>query len=221
MIAKELINYMIPPLKPSDNVSKAQRWMDEMRLSELPVVKDGEFLGFINEQLLFDDSVPSSEVGDYPLVGKECFAIEANHYFEILKVSNEQGFKMVAILDDVNQYQGVVSTQDIVEAFARNASVAVPGAILGIRLKINDYSLSEISRIVENNNAKILSSYIGPHALDPEDLMLTLKLNQEEVTYIKVSLEQNGFVVESLFSSKESNNLELERIDSLMNYLKI
>ncbi len=221
MIAKELINYMITPLKPEDDVAKAQQWMDELRVSELPVVSDNKFLGFINEQLLFDDALPYSQIGDYPLVGAKCFVMEANHYFEVLRVSNEQDFKTIAILDDQNDFRGVISTQDIVGAFARNSSVTTPGAILGLRLKINDYSLSEISRIVEINQAKILSSYIGPHATEPEDLLLTIKLNTEDVTYIKVSLEQNGFVVEEMFSSRDTTNQELERIDILMKYLKI
>jgi len=216
-----LINYMIPPLKPSDDVSKAQQWMDELRLSELPVVESGKFLGFIDEEMLFNDALQYPKIGEYPLVGAECFVLGANHYYEVLKVSKEQGFKIVAVLDEQNQFQGVISTQDIVEIFAANSSVTTPGAILGLKLKSSDYSLSEISRTIESNQAKILSSYLSPHSAGSGDLLLTLKLNTVEVTHIKVSLEQNGFSVEDSFNTKDTSTVEKERIEILMKYLKI
>ncbi|MFT4833291.1 MAG: acetoin utilization protein AcuB [Marinoscillum sp.] len=221
MIAKELINYMIPPLKPKDSVARAQQWMDELRLSELPVVEEGKFLGLIDEELLFNDALKYPYVGDYPLVGNQCVVRSGVHYYEVLKISNEFGFKLVAVLDELDQFVGVISTMDLVEAFAKNASVTSPGAILALRLKLKDYSLSEICRIIESNQVKVLSSYLSPHSLDPSELLLTLKLNTEEVTHIKMSLENNGFFIEDTYNEQNSSNLEKERLDILLKYLKI
>lgn len=221
MIAKDLINYMIPPLKPKDSVVMAQQWMDELRLSELPVVEDGKFLGLIDEELLFNDALKYPHVGDYPLVGNQCFVRTGVHYYEALKTSNEFGFRLVAVLDDLDQFIGVISAMDIVDTFAKNASVTSPGAILALRLKLKDYSLSEISRIIESNQAKVLSSYLCPHSIDPSELLLTLKLNTEEVTHIKMSLENNGFFIEDSFNEQNTNNQEKERLDILLKYLKI
>lgn len=43
MIAEELINQMIPPLKVSDSAEKAKKWMEEFRLTQLPVVENNNF----------------------------------------------------------------------------------------------------------------------------------------------------------------------------------
>ncbi|REE01679.1 CBS domain-containing protein [Marinoscillum furvescens] len=221
MIAKDLINYMIPPLKPQDKVSKAKQWMDELRLSELPVVDNGVFVGLIDEELLLNDELKYPNIGDYPLLGQKCTVGAGNHYYDVLKTSNIEGFRIVAVIDELNQYLGVVSIEDVVEAFAKNSSVSTPGAILGLRLKFNDYSLTEISRIIESNEVKILSSYLSPHSEDPNDLHLTLKLNKEDISHIISQLEEAGFTVESAHNTASSSFDEKERIDILMKYLKI
>lgn len=221
MIAKDLINYMIPPLKPQDEISKARQWMEELRLSELPVTENGRFLGIIDEEMLFNDELRYDLVGDYPLLGQQCKVQSHVHYYDVLKTSGKEGFRLVAVIDELQQYIGVISIEDVVEAFAKNSSVTTPGAIIGLRMKFHDYTLSEISRIIESNEAKILSSYLSPHAEEPTDLQLTLKINKEDVSHIIASLEQSGFYVENSFNTANSSFDEKERIDSLMKYLKI
>jgi len=221
MIAKDIINYMIPPLKRSDKVTKAREWMSELRLTELPVISTGEFLGFIDEEMLLQDDVFWEEIGEFPLLGQQCFVNEHMHYYDILKVSNAEGYKVIAVIDNNGKYLGAISVQDIVSVFAKSSSVNLPGAILGIRLSINDYSLSEISHIVESNDAKILSSFLSPEVSDPTNFFLTLKINVEEVKHIVASLQNRGFIVETSFNTNEDDQDDLDRLDMLMKYIKL
>ncbi len=221
MIAKDLINYMVPPLKPSDKVSKAKLWMDELRLGELPVVDGNSFIGFLDEEMLLNDELKYDTVIEYPLVGKDCVVYEDQHYYEVLKTSNMEGFRLVAVVDSLNQYMGVITTEDVVEIFAKSSSVSTPGAILILKLKIQDYSLSEISRIVESNEAKILSSYLAPNDEDPAKVSLTLKINKENVSQIVSTLENNGYSVENAFNTTAATLDDKERIDILMRYIKL
>jgi predicted transcriptional regulator len=52
MIAEDLINHMIPPLKGTDDAHKAIVWMEEFRCHQLPVVENGNLLGFISEEII-------------------------------------------------------------------------------------------------------------------------------------------------------------------------
>ncbi len=221
MIAKDLINYMVPPLKLTDKVSKAKLWMNELRLSELPVVDDNKFLGMLDEEMLLNDELKYNTVGEYLLVGQACVVTEDQHYYELLKISNIEGLRLVAVIDHLGQYLGVVTTEDVVEIFAKSSSVSTPGAILILKLKIQDYSLSEISRIIESNEAKILSSYLSPNDLDPAMVSLTLKINKEEVSQIVSTLENSGYAVQSAFNTAAATLDDKERIDILMRYIKI
>jgi acetoin utilization protein AcuB len=38
MLAEDLLNQMIPPLKVSDTVGKAAKWLEEFHVSQLPVL---------------------------------------------------------------------------------------------------------------------------------------------------------------------------------------
>jgi|AntAceMinimDraft_13_1070369.scaffolds.fasta_scaffold00120_27 predicted transcriptional regulator len=221
MIAKDIINYMIPPLKPSDKAKKAREWMSELRVTELPVIADGQFLGFIDEEMLLEDGITWENVGDFPLLGQQCFIDERMHYYDVLKVANAEGYKVIAVLDSENKYIGAISIQDIVEVFAKSSSVNLPGAILGIALTISDYSLAEISYIVESNDAKILSSFLSPESNNPSNYFLTLKVNVEDVTHIVASLQNRGFNVETSFNTADDQQSDLDRIDMLMKYIKI
>lgn len=220
MIAKDLINFMIPPLKPTDDLVKAKQWMDEFRLSELPVVDEGKFLGMIDEEMLFNEAYKFPTVGEYPLPGIECLVKSNSHFYDVMKMSNVHGYRLVAVLNDEGIYEGVISIQDVVEAFAKNAAVSTDGAILTLRLTINDYSLSEISRLIEANEAKVLSSYLSPASEDPSALELTLKIDKSEASQIVASLERNGYHVDSTFNVTNAGYDERERLDSLLNYLK-
>ena len=48
MIAKDLITDEIPPLNHTDTGDIALRWMDEFKVSHLPVLKNGNFVGVIS-----------------------------------------------------------------------------------------------------------------------------------------------------------------------------
>jgi acetoin utilization protein AcuB len=160
-------------------------------------------------------------VGDYPLLGQNCHVTAFNHYYDVMKVLSNEGLRLVAVLDDLDQYIGVISTEDLVEAFAKSSSVLNPGAILTLKLNAIDYSLSEISRLIESNDAKILSSYISEDQNDASKLLLTLKINKEDVNRIIASLGNYGFQIESSFSSAKSSFDQQERLDIFMKYLKI
>ncbi|HRG09696.1 MAG TPA: cbs domain containing protein, partial [Cyclobacteriaceae bacterium] len=61
-------------------------------------------------------------------------------------------------LNEEQKYAGVITVQDIMISFAQTASVQMQGGIIVLSMDLIDYSLAEISRYVEENNAKIISS---------------------------------------------------------------
>lgn len=221
MIAKELINYMIPPLKPTDEVAKAISWMEELRVSELPVVDQGKFLGILNEDLILENNSDEDLVQNLVLTGNNSCVKEQSHYYEILKLSYDESVSLVAVIDSDDNYQGVVSIRDVVEAFAQTSSVASPGAIFVLSMSANDYSLAEISRLIESNDAKILSSHTAIDTDEPSLLRLTLKINNEEASRVLATLERFGYKVDTLFSNQMTEDNDKDRYDILMKYLQI
>jgi acetoin utilization protein AcuB len=219
MLAKDLINFMIPPLKPTDELSKAREWMEELRVTELPVADHGTFLGIVSEDQILDASEDLAVISDLAPLSAEAFVSFDQHYFEMLKKAYTLGVRMIAVLDDNLQYTGVVSVEDVVEAFASSSSVQNPGAILVLSMEMRDYSLSEISKIIENNEASILSSQMLPHPDEAGKIQVTIKTNKEDITHIANNLDARGYHVSGSFSNKDDKEEDQERFDSLMRFL--
>jgi CBS domain containing-hemolysin-like protein len=211
---------MIPPLKVTDEVTKARLWMDELKLSELPVTDQGSFLGLLSEENIFENQ-ELNIVGDFKLEATTCFIQEDQHYYDVLKKAYSNGVRLIAVVNVEGTYIGVVSIEDVVEAFANSSSVNTPGAILVLSMEYRDYSLSEISRIIEMDDAKILSSHLLSDTKEYGKVRVTLKINKEDITHIIAILEANGYRVAEYFSENSEGNQTQERYDILMNYLKI
>ena len=221
MVARELINHMIPPLKKGDPARKANAWMEELRINQLPVIENGVYCGLISEEVILEDNDNTKEVGEYQLQGKSCVVNENQHFYDVLKIVSDHGVQLVAVLDDSETFLGVISIKDTVRAFAQSAAVQSPGGIIILSLKQIDYSLSEISRLVESNGAKILSSIVNNDMFDANLIKLTLKINKTDLSAIIATFERFDYKIIAKFEDGEMESSDKERLDILFKYLDI
>ena len=221
MVARELINHMIPPLKKGDPARKANAWMEELRINQLPVIENGVYCGLISEEVILEDNDNTKEVGEYQLQGKSCVVNENQHFYDVLKIVSDHGVQLVAVLDDSETFLGVISIKDTVTAFAQSAAVQSPGGIIILSLKQIDYSLSEISRLVESNGAKILSSIVNNDMFDANLIKLTLKINKTDLSAIIATFERFDYKIIAKFEDSEMESSDKERLDILFKYLDI
>jgi len=221
MIALELINHMIPPLKPTDNGHKAMVWMEELRTNQLPVVERGVFRGFITDEVILEENDNTKSVVDYELEGTQCFVTTDQHFYDVIKAATDHDLQMVAVLNATGQFEGVIGLENTINAFAESTAVQEPGGILVMLMNQRDYSLAEISRLVEGENARILSAAVNTDPKDMSLLRVTLKLNQTEISHITASLERFGYKIIGRFQEEQIKSNDQERYDLLMRYLNI
>lgn len=221
MLAEDLINHMIPPLKGSDDAHKAIVWMEEFRCNYMPVVDEGKLLGFLSEDIILESNEIEKQVKDFNLAGITCYVHLDTHFYDILKVAADNKLQMVAVLNDDQSYCGVITVQDTLTSFAQTAAVQLPGGILVLSMNHIDYSLAEISRLIEENHAKILSSIVKEDPLDAAKLRLTLKINQLDLSRIVATLERFGYKVIGRYHETKPLGDEKDRIDMLLRYLDI
>jgi CBS domain-containing protein len=212
---------MIPPLKATDDAHKAIVWMEEFRCLHLPVVDNGKLLGFISEEIILEANDIDKPVKDFELTGLNCYVHLSAHFYDILKVAADQKLQLVAVLNDEDVYTGVITVQDTLTSFAQTAAVQMAGGILVLSMNHNDYSLSEVSRLVEENRARVLSSIVKEDPLDPGKIRLTLKLNELDLSRIVATLERFGYKVIGRYQETKQLSSEKDRIDMLLRYLDI
>jgi acetoin utilization protein AcuB len=221
MIADDLINHMIPPLKGTDDAHKAIVWMEEFRCTFLPVVETGQLLGFISEEIILEANDIDKEVKNFSLVGKASWVKRDTHFYDILRVASDNKVQMVAVLDDEGLYAGVITIQDTLASFAQTSAIQMPGSVLVLSMNHADYSLSNISRLIEENNAKILSSLVKEDPIESTRMRLILKVNILDLSRTVATLERFGYRVIGRYQETRTEPESKERLDMLFRYLNI
>lgn len=215
----DLINDMIPPLKVTDEAAKALIWMEELRVNALPVVKDQKFLGFLTEEMIVDQNEVSLKVDNLMLMGSDCYVYDYQHAFEAVKKATDYGLDSVCVLNEKNEYLGVVILSDALSVFSQSASIQSEGGVIVLSMRQIDYSLSEISRLIESNDAKVLGSSLNVDKVDPAKIRLTLKINKIDLTHIIATLERFDYKVVAKYQEIAPITNEKDRFDMLMRYL--
>jgi CBS domain-containing protein len=220
-IARDFINVVMPPLKPTDSAQKALGWMSEFRVHQLAVIEDGEYLGMLSEDMLYDSTDFEALVGDFPLQYKNIYVSEYQHFYEVINEANRNNLQSIAVLDEFRKYIGVISINDTANALARSYATQEQGGILVLAMRDYDYSMTEISRLIEADGVKILSSYIETDTYDRSMIKLTLKLNRTDLTRIIATLERFDYQIVASFHVSEKVNHNKERLDMLLRYLEV
>jgi len=222
MIAEDLLNHMIPPLKVSDPASKAAKWLEEFHVAQLPVLDNRQYRGLITEADLLD-----YEDSDKPLTSvafgfADVHVQRDQHFYSVMELAIQNKLQLVPVLDDQREYLGVVTVGDTLAAFGQLPIAAGQGGIIVMSMAERDYSLTQISRYVEENNAKILSAHVAQDEHDAYKIRLTLKLNTPDLARITATLERFGYVITAQFSGAgEVSEGEQDRFDALLKYLSL
>ncbi len=220
MLAAELIDPMLPALKPMDSVGQALDWMQEHRIGQLVLTDQGDYRGVVSEELLMDIADDERPLSDVMRLFEQTFVLEDQHLYEILGLVLQHRMDVVAVLSEGREFSGTISSNELIKQFAQELGVQEAGAILILNLNERDYSMAEISRLIESNNVKVISSYFSSAAYGmPDRSRLTLKLNRRDITSVISTLERFGYQIEAAFANAPVESIDQERLDSLLRYL--
>lgn len=220
MRAISLITEDIPPLTHNDTGERALHWMDEFKVSHLPVLKDGNFVGIISESEVLDKMDLDKPLDALFQHLPRPYVNAADHIYQVLSKIAEFKLSLIPILDDDENYLGCTTVHHLMTLIANTGSIKENGGILVLEMARSDYSMSEIAQIVESNDARILSSYIMTSP-DSTNIELTLKLNKIELDRIIRTFERYDYIIKASFQKSNENDDMQFRYDSLMNYLNL
>ncbi len=220
MLAYELITEEVPSLKPTDSGKKVLDWMEDFRISHLPVVNKREFLGLVSYTDMLDLNAGNKTLDKLDVSLIKAYVPENYHIFDVLKVISTHNVSAVAVLDDKNNYVGVITAESIIRKIAQMPFVNEPGGIIILEINVRDYSLSQIAQIVEGNDAKILNMYVNSYP-DSTKMEVTLKLNKDELAPILQTFSRYNYTVKASFRQSDMGGDIKNRYDEFMHYLNI
>lgn len=220
MIALDLITDEVPPLKNSEPCTKALHWMEEFRVNHIPVVDGNDYHGLISDDNIFDLEDPEVPISASGLMLAVPFIRSDQHVYDVMKIIADMHLTVVPVLDIDNNYLGCITVPHLMTLITNTASINEPGGIIVLEMAQNDYSLAEISQIVESNDSKILSSYITSSS-DSTLIEVTLKVNTKNLGGILQTFNRYDYIVSASYSEDRFKEDMKERYEALMKYLNI
>lgn len=220
MLAKDIISENIPPLKTTDTCEKAIDWMIEFKLSHLPLIENKKYIGLVSEDDILDFNNTKEQLGKFLKNLNKPFVAEHEHIYDVMRVAANLRSSVIPVVDEQLNYIGLITSQNILTHFAKMTSIADPGGIIVLELNSKaDYVLSDIARIVESNDAHILSMNLNHFSSDK--YLVTIKVDVIDIKHIIATFERYEYLVQAYFDESDMNEVYKERYDALMNYLKI
>jgi CBS domain-containing protein len=192
--------------------------MDELRVNDLPVVENGLFLGLANESDFLNAEVYQGEIqAELDLLNVS--VSPDSHVLDVLKVISENDITVVPVVDEGNNYLGSITSADLLDHLAEMLGVMREGGIIVLQVFERDHSIQQIARIIEENNAKILSLSVVPAS--EGNLEMHIKIDLPDLNPILQSLERFNYNVLSKFQASQFDDELKDRYNELMRYLNM
>jgi predicted transcriptional regulator len=187
----ELIINDITPLALDQKINLIQQVFRGLTYSHIPVCDNGVFIGCISEN--------DSHCFDSEVTVKDCrYAVEffsvdwKTNWLEVLEAFAQNAANIMPVLKD-GEYIGYYELKDIISLFDQTPFFYEVGAVLIVKKGAKDYSFSEISQIVESNNAKILGAFLTN--LEDNIAEITLKINNTGLSDIMQTFRRYGYEI--------------------------
>jgi acetoin utilization protein AcuB len=220
MIAKYAIEESIPFIKPMDKAYFALDLMEEFKVFHLPVVENDKLVGIVSEEQLLDvdADILIKDLG-FPLIK---MAVQENlHIFDVMKMGNESKSSVLPVIDKDENYLGLISPKSLLEQLDQFSFAKETGGIFVLEIDTIQYSLAEITRIIESNKSMVLSVATSHIKDNIDKINITIKVNTLDLTYILASFERYNYTIKNVFHQAEQIDQLKERYDALMHFINI
>lgn len=221
MLAEKLISDVITSVPGNETGQKVLNLMDVYRVSHIPVVEEGQYLGLISDKIIYDLNLLEEPVEKETDKFNTSHVHEDQHIFEVAALMYKLKLSVIAVLGSNHDYLGAITLYDLARRFARFFSLQEVGGVVVLEVNVNDYSLAHISRIVEDNDTKILSSFLD-RIPGTQNLDVVLKLDKEDLSPVIQAFTRYDYNIKGVYLDHSMlNDLYQDRYDQFMKFMNI
>jgi len=196
---KRVVHNNIPVISLDDTLQQALKVLKELRVDGLPVVKKEKLLGIIlTSDIEFNlnegKCKPEDKVSTVEL-DKPVFARLDVHAYEILKNFDNVPYCYLPVIDAKDNYIGVVYKEDLVDELSEIFRVLEDGTVMEFEVPVEHFRLSDMIKVIEQNDAWVLSMTARPSKRSTSAQIVTCKLQTQEPFRLQTTLEKLGYPV--------------------------
>ena len=192
MALNQFIINDLNPASPETLVEELQTVFKQLTYSHVPVLKEQVYLGCLSETDVYCFE-PQQAVSEVLYAIEGFFVRDSSMWLDVLEAFAQNNSNIMPVLDAENNYIGYYQLIDIISLFNRMPFLSEPGGIVVIEKGHNDFSFSQISQIVESNNAKLLGAFISKTENDLSQI--TLKIGNIGLSTILQEFRRFGYTI--------------------------
>ena len=157
-----------------ETILAAQDFFIDVSFSHFPVLEDGIYLGsIVAEDIETFDA--DKKISNYKYTLEPFFVRSSMNWLDVLEVFGKNHTDIVPVLDENNHYLGYYELTDSMRFLNETPFIKEAGGIIIVKKALTDYSMSQVSQIVESNNGKLLGLFVSKS--DNETIEITIKVS--------------------------------------------
>ncbi|MDO4782057.1 MAG: acetoin utilization protein acuB [Capnocytophaga felis] len=182
----------LPIITAASSVCEATELLKSHHLSHLPIFHLGNMIGMLPREVVLSASTDGT-LADFLYDMDIFFAKKDARWEEVMEIFVKYDSNIVPVLDEENQYLGYYQLVDFIHLFSETPFLREIGSFIVLEKNQEEYSFSEISQIVESNQAKILGIFISDASNGK--VHITLKIIANSLTEILQTFRRYEYAI--------------------------
>lgn len=213
----QTIAYILNDIRPFNlkyDITQIKDTFGQYPFSHLPVVDDNLYYGAISLQEIDLLHPENLKLNEFKHLAQPFYVTENMNWFEVLQYFATHNTNLMPILNAKKEYIGYYELDDFLNIFKCTPFLHEEGVILVVAKNVNDYSFSEISQIVESNNATLFGAFVSK--IENDVAHITLKLSLHDINNTLHSFRRYNYEILNEFEKDKY----LEELNDRSNYLQ-
>lgn len=204
----------IKALSLKTTVKRAKKLFKNYPITHFPVIEDRKLLGSFAEEDIQTIENKEEELVAHSYLMHSFFADEKATVLELLKIFADNNTTIIPVLNKDKNYLGYYDLCDVLDVFSTSPFMIEESETLIIEKLETDFSMSEISQIVEANGGKLLGLYVSEK--QNNFVQITLKIVSEEINEMIQTFRRYDYKI----VSTHENDIYLEDLKNRSEYLQ-
>ena len=214
----DYINNDFKAIESSETIASVQAFFAEINFSHFPIIENNIYIGCIVSDDV-DNFDSEKKVSNYRYALEGFFAKTNMIWIDVMEVFARNHTNIMPVLDEENHYVGYYEINDIINFFTETPFLKELGNTIILEKTVADYSMAQITQIVESNNGKLLGAFVSNATFDK--IQITIKIGLGTINEILQTFRRYNYeIVSNHIEDSYLINLK-ERSDYLEKYLNI
>ena len=156
----EYINKENKPFNSNETINEVQDLFMDFSYSHFPVLENETYIGSLSREDA-ETLNPDTKIETNRINLERFFAKSSMNWLDVQELFARNQTNLMPVLDENNKYLGYFEMEEFIRIFHETPFLKEEGGIIVIRKNNTDFSMSQITQIVESNNPKLLGLFIS------------------------------------------------------------